>query len=88
MTRPTGKARGFQSSAVQRRSGLLLCVVILLALSSSAWPADNAPKIRLNTIGYLPESEGDFRTNEIAINWNGALIYALAAFLEEGPAAR
>lgn len=23
----------------------------------------------------------DFRTNEIAINWNGALIYALAAFL-------
>ncbi len=24
----------------------------------------------------------DFRTNEIAINWNGALIYALAAFVE------
>jgi endoglucanase len=27
----------------------------------------------------------DFRTNEIAINWNGALIYALAAFLEHAP---
>ncbi len=26
--------------------------------------------------------EEDFRTNEIAINWNGALIYALAAFLD------
>jgi endoglucanase len=25
----------------------------------------------------------DYRTNEIAINWNGALIYALAAFLDE-----
>ena len=24
----------------------------------------------------------DYRTNEIAINWNGALIYALAAFVE------
>ncbi len=24
----------------------------------------------------------DYRTNEVAINWNGALIYALAAFLE------
>jgi endoglucanase len=26
--------------------------------------------------------ENDYRTNEIAINWNGALIYALAAFLD------
>ncbi len=26
----------------------------------------------------------DYRTNEIAINWNGALIYALAAFIESG----
>jgi len=26
--------------------------------------------------------EEDYRTNEIAINWNGALIYALAMFLE------
>lgn len=26
--------------------------------------------------------EKDFRTNEIAINWNGALIYAQAMFLE------
>lgn len=30
------------------------------------------------------DEEDDFRTNEIAINWNGALIYALAAFLESG----
>lgn len=28
------------------------------------------------------DEAGDYRTNEIAINWNGALIYALAAFLE------
>jgi endoglucanase len=27
------------------------------------------------------DREDDYRTNEIAINWNGALIYALAAFL-------
>jgi endoglucanase len=27
------------------------------------------------------DSQDDYRTNEIAINWNGALIYALAAFL-------
>jgi endoglucanase len=26
--------------------------------------------------------EDDYRTNEVAINWNGALIYALAAFVE------
>lgn len=28
------------------------------------------------------DSEEDYRTNEIAINWNGALIYALAQFAE------
>ncbi len=28
----------------------------------------------------------DYRTNEIAINWNAALVYALAAFLPEMPA--
>lgn len=28
------------------------------------------------------DEEEDYRTNEIAINWNGALIYALAGFLE------
>lgn len=28
------------------------------------------------------DEEGDYRTNEIAINWNAALIYALAAFLD------
>ena len=28
----------------------------------------------------------DYRTNEIAINWNGALIYALASLLDAGPA--
>ena len=27
------------------------------------------------------DSQNDYRTNEIAINWNGALIYALAGFL-------
>ena len=29
------------------------------------------------------DTDKDYRTNEIAINWNGALIYALAAFLDE-----
>lgn len=29
------------------------------------------------------DTDKDYRTNEIAINWNGALIYALAALLEE-----
>lgn len=28
------------------------------------------------------DTQDDYRTNEIAINWNGALIYALAMFLE------
>ena len=28
------------------------------------------------------DDQNDYRTNEIAINWNGALIYALAAFVE------
>lgn len=31
--------------------------------------------------GDWKDEEGDFRTNEIAINWNAALVYALAAFL-------
>lgn len=31
------------------------------------------------------DDEGDYRTNEIAINWNGALIYAVAGFLEDSP---
>ncbi len=29
------------------------------------------------------DDQADYRTNEIAINWNAALIYALAAFLED-----
>jgi endoglucanase len=28
------------------------------------------------------DDQEDYRTNEIAINWNGALIYALGAFVE------
>jgi endoglucanase len=28
------------------------------------------------------DDQGDYRTNEIAINWNGALIYALAGFVK------
>jgi endoglucanase len=31
------------------------------------------------------DDQADYRTNEIAINWNGALIYALAAALETVP---
>ena len=31
------------------------------------------------------DEQRDYRTNEIAINWNGALIYALAGFVEEIP---
>jgi endoglucanase len=29
------------------------------------------------------DDQGDARTNEIAINWNAALIYAMAAFLQD-----
>jgi endoglucanase len=32
------------------------------------------------------DEAGDYRTNEVAINWNAALVYALAQFLP-GPAA-
>jgi endoglucanase len=31
------------------------------------------------------DEQDDYRTNEIAINWNGALIYALAAFVDPPP---
>lgn len=30
------------------------------------------------------DSQSDFRTNEIAINWNAALVYALAGFVKAG----
>jgi endoglucanase len=33
------------------------------------------------------DKEDNYRVNEIAINWNGALIYALAGFVEAKPAA-
>jgi endoglucanase len=29
------------------------------------------------------DEQTDYRTNEIAINWNAALVYALAAFLQD-----
>jgi endoglucanase len=29
------------------------------------------------------DDQGNFQTNEIAINWNGALIYALAGFVSD-----
>jgi endoglucanase len=32
--------------------------------------------------GDWHDEQTDYRTNEIAINWNAALVYALAAFLE------
>ena len=41
-------------------------------LVGGAWPKETS----------WSDSEADYRTNEIAINWNGALIYALAAFVE------
>jgi endoglucanase len=34
------------------------------------------------TSGDWRDQQDDYRTNEIAINWNGALIYALAAFID------
>jgi endoglucanase len=30
------------------------------------------------------DAQEDYKTNEIAINWNGALIYALAGFVDPG----
>ena len=41
-------------------------------LVGGAWPNETS----------WSDDEADYRTNEIAINWNGALIYALAAFVE------
>jgi endoglucanase len=52
-----------------------------------------ADSVRMPWPGYLVggpwpkatdwyDHQDDFKTNEIAINWNGALIYALAAFVE------
>jgi endoglucanase len=35
--------------------------------------------------GDWHDEQGDYRTNEIAINWNAALVYALGAFLETTP---
>jgi endoglucanase len=35
--------------------------------------------------GDWHDEQGDYRTNEIAINWNAALVYALAACLETTP---
>ena len=35
--------------------------------------------------GDWHDEQGDYRTNEIAINWNSALVYALAACLETTP---
>jgi endoglucanase len=35
--------------------------------------------------GDWHDEQADYRTNEIAINWNAALVYALAAFLETTP---
>ena len=35
--------------------------------------------------GDWHDEQGDYRTNEIAINWNAALVYALSAFLETTP---
>jgi endoglucanase len=41
-------------------------------LVGGPWPA----------AGDWRDDQDDYRTNEIAINWNGALIYALAAFID------
>lgn len=41
-------------------------------LVGGPWPTEND----------WHDDQDDYRTNEIAVNWNGALIYALAAFVE------
>ena len=41
-------------------------------LVGGAWPKET----------NWSDDEADYRTNEIAINWNGALIYALAGFVD------
>jgi endoglucanase len=45
------------------------------------WPGYLVGGPNVNATDWRDE-EQDYRTNEIAINWNGALIYALAMFLE------
>jgi len=44
------------------------------------WPGNLVGGPNPKATDWKDEQE-DYRTNEIAINWNGALIYALAAFL-------
>lgn len=45
------------------------------------WPGNLVGGPERNARNWNDEQD-DYRTNEIAINWNGALIYALAAFLD------
>ncbi|HEY0945171.1 MAG TPA: glycoside hydrolase family 9 protein [Opitutaceae bacterium] len=46
-----------------------------------AWPGYLVGGGEKSGRGWVDES-GDYRQNEIALNWNAALIYALAAFVE------
>ena len=45
-------------------------------------PATGTRAKSANAITDWHDVQKDFRTNEIAINWNAALVYALAAFLQ------
>lgn len=51
-----------------------------------AWPGYLVGGPHPRAVDWRDEQD-DYRTNEIAINWNSALIYALAACLEESPSA-
>jgi endoglucanase len=53
---------------------------------AAPWPGYLVVGGHPRATGWRDEQE-DYRTNEIAINWNGALIYALAAFVD-APAAK
>jgi endoglucanase len=46
-----------------------------------AWPGYLVGGPERNARDWRDEQD-DYRTNEIAVNWNGALIYALAAAME------
>ncbi len=50
-------------------------------MKGEAWPGYLVGGPRKNAFDWR-DVQGDYETNEIAINWNAGLIYALAGFLE------
>jgi endoglucanase len=50
-------------------------------LAVNPWPGDLMGDVRHGATEWI-DIEPSYETNEIAINWNAALIYAMAGFVE------